>query len=159
LGLITHPLASLGIYAVSAAGAWALRALSRVERTVEVPHPPLETLFSSWDDLVNQLSELPFEVEIGGTTVAEKDHFFIGTINGTRRPCLIHRRIVCEGHVHAIGTTGGRKTHGLLMPTIAQIARRRDTHIVVIDLKGDLAFFSGTAIEARRARVNFKWFT
>jgi hypothetical protein len=42
---------------------------------------------------------------------------------------------------------------------LTQEVRRRDSHIVVLDLKGDPAFFFGMAIEARQARVNFKWFT
>ena len=87
--------------------------------------------------------------------VRECDHIFLGTVNGSRWPLLYD--ISKPRHALTTGATESGKTHRVLLPAALQILQRQNASIVVIDLKGDKAFFMALAMQARRQGVDFKW--
>lgn len=66
-------------------------------------------------------------------------------------------------HLLLLGSTGSGKTSLFLEPMLEQLTyiggRERDSTIIVIDLKNDLALFNGLRIAAKRAHLPFKFFT
>jgi hypothetical protein len=61
-------------------------------------------------------------------------------------------------HCHITGRSGGGKS-ALLASLIAQLLRRGEINLVVLDFKGDMAQLWGTLLEASRAGYRVKWFT
>ena len=62
-------------------------------------------------------------------------------------------------HMHVVGPTGAGKTALSLIPLTKSLIRRNDGPVVVIDAKGDDAFFHTTRLEAEAAGRGFKWLT
>jgi hypothetical protein len=120
--------------------------------------PPLVERFRTWEGLVTALKDSPHEVQFRGETVRERDHLFTGVISGGSKPFLLNN-VYLERPAIIVGGTGAGKTKLVAEPLLAQAIRRGDRHIVALVLKHDPAFFYGLAIEAARARQNFKWFT
>ena len=120
--------------------------------------PPLAERFRTWDGLVTALKDSPHEVQFRGETVRERDHLFMGVISGSSKPFLLNT-VYLERPAIIVGGTGAGKTKLVAEPLLVQAIRRGDRHIVALVLKDDPAFFYGLAIEAARARQNFKWFT
>ena len=61
--------------------------------------------------------------------------------------------------MHILGATGSGKTAIGLSTLVPQLIRRGDGAVIVLDCKGDQAFFNTVRIEAERAGSTFKWFT
>lgn len=80
-----------------------------------------------------------------------------------RYPILIDQSLYNE-HSHVVGPTGSGKTAMTLMSEAIQVVRRAPDDpdaraLVVIDCKGDRAFFQTMRHEAAAAGREFKWFT
>ncbi len=118
----------------------------------------LATQFPSWNALVEALRASAHEVRFRGEIVRERDHLFLGMIEGSGKPLLLHR-IYLNRPAVILGRTGAGKTKLIAEPLLIQAIRRRDMHLVCVDLKGDKAFMLGLAAEANRSRLNFKWLT
>lgn len=73
-------------------------------------------------------------------------------------PVLLDTDLLFE-HYHMVGATGIGKTALGLMTEVIQLIRRNDGPVVVVDNKGDPAFFQTVRLEAERAGRRFKWFT
>jgi hypothetical protein len=119
------------------------------------PVAPLTAEFRDWNDLTTRLAGSDYAVRTPGEPARERDHIFLGAVNGTRWPLLFD--ISKPRHVLLTGATASGKTHRVLLPAAVQILRRRTASVVVIDLKGDKAMFMKLATEARRLGVNFRW--
>jgi hypothetical protein len=72
---------------------------------------------------------------IGGALVWERDHFFIGAIQGTAVPMLIHKRLIQE-HVHIVAPPGHGKSEKILA-MLAQQHAGRGGSVVLITGKDD----------------------
>lgn len=77
-------------------------------------------------------------------------------------PYYLHRRTLLQ-HLMLHGATGSGKTALVLIPMLEQLinlaSRHEDSSIVVLDLKGDPAFFHSMRIAAKRRGLRFRWFT
>ena len=62
-------------------------------------------------------------------------------------------------HMHIIGGSGSGKTSLGIATLIKQLIQRNDGPVVVVDCKGDPAFFHTVRWEAQRFDRTFKWFT
>lgn len=88
----------------------------------------------------------------------ERESIFKGRHPIFDYPILIHTDLIFE-HVHILGATGAGKTVlGLITDTI-QLIRRNDGPVVILDCKGDMAFFNTVRLEAHKANRKFKWLT
>jgi hypothetical protein len=83
----------------------------------------------------------------------------------TNAPVLIPQSILEDGHVHISGRTGSGKTAAALMSMAMQILRNgaqsddpnQKSPIIVIDLKGDRAFFNSVRDAAREHGRKFRY--
>jgi TraM recognition site of TraD and TraG len=88
----------------------------------------------------------------------ERRHLMAGYNPTHQYPYLLDSELLFE-HFHMLGATGiGKTALGLATHTI-QIIRRNDGPVIVVDCKGDPAFFHTVRIEAEKAGRTFKWFT
>lgn len=71
---------------------------------------------------------------------AERGHLFLGRTVLTDEPVLADISLL-NGHAHFLGDTESRKTSLGLVPTIEQLLGATDGSILILDLKGDAAFF------------------
>ena len=62
-------------------------------------------------------------------------------------------------HMHILGAPGTGKSALGIAPLTAQLIRRNDGPVIVLDLKGDMALFNTARLEAEKAGRQFKWFT
>jgi hypothetical protein len=62
-------------------------------------------------------------------------------------------------HIHILGGTGTGKTALGLITLVQQMIHRNDWPLVIVDCKGDPAFFNTVWHETLRAGRTFKWFT
>lgn len=97
----------------------------------------------------------------------ERDHIWLGVDTDYGRPILLSRDIL-NGHAHILGSTQSGKTSLCLSPMLPQMIRaldpgsrnhRRQSSIVIIDLKGDPALFHGVRHECQNRGLTFKHFT
>jgi len=88
----------------------------------------------------------------------ERRHMLAGYNPTHGYPYLLDSDLLFE-HLHMLGATGiGKTALGLATHTI-QLIRRDDGPVVIVDCKGDPAFFHTARIEAEKAGRTFKWFT
>lgn len=90
--------------------------------------------------------------------IREKDHLFVGVSTQNDYPVLLHRDILTE-HAHFTGDSGSGKTSLGIASIVDQLIGRSSSSIVILDLKGDEALFTGTRIAAERAGIPFQWLT
>ena len=121
-------------------------------------HPPLEKLFRSWEAITTALMNSPYVVRWKEGVVRERDHLFVGTIEGTQKVLLLANDLLMT-HVHVLGASRGGKTHRFLLPLLTQLIRRKKHSLVFLDMKGGREVLFGLGIEARRAGLNFRWFS
>lgn len=92
------------------------------------------------------------------TNPEESRHLLAGYNPTHEYPFLLDSDLLFE-HFHMLGATGiGKTALGLATHTI-QLIRRNDGPVIVVDCKGDPAFFHTVRLEAQRAGREFKWFT
>ncbi len=96
-----------------------------------------------------------------------RKHLWLGTALLNDYPVLLHRDVLAQ-HAHILGDSGAGKTSLALAPLVSELARalaaeKRDGgpggSIVILDIKGDPAFFQGARADARLNKLPFKWFT
>lgn len=121
-------------------------------------YPDLGDLFPSWAAMVAALHRSTHQTATKNGVVRERDHDFLGVIDGTQQPVLIHQNYYTVPAMFC-GATSSGKTHGIGAPLLVQHVQRRASRLVVVDLKGDKALFMGLGLAAREARLNFKWLT
>ena len=143
-----------GVVLTVALGVGAIASIQRVQEF----YPPLAARFGNWDELTSALMKSPMVARAGGEEVRERDHLFLGVLQGAQWPCLIPLKLWMT-HVDIIGGSGGGKTYRAVVPLAVQVIRRRSIHVVYIDLKGDSGVLRNLGIEARRARLSCKWFS
>ena len=90
--------------------------------------------------------------------VFERNHFFLGLHRECLYPVFAHRPLFI-GNGHIIGPTGAGKTTLGVIPLLRQIIMRRDSGVVIVDLKGDKAMFEDARLAARDFGLVFKYFT
>jgi hypothetical protein len=110
----------------------------------------LSARFRSWSALVDAIRTSP--------NTAERQHSFQGVIDGTSSPLLIDLGLLTK-HALITGGTGSGKSSCALVPWGVQSIRRKDLILAYLDLKDDAVVRSTLALKARRAGVNFRWFT
>ncbi len=89
--------------------------------------------------------------------VKERDHIYMGQIVGTTKPMLLYRWGL--KHLHVLGGAGSGKTHRVLVGTVRQLISRRDSRIIVIDMKKDEALVRTLKRLAQAAGLPFRLFT
>jgi ABC-type molybdate transport system ATPase subunit len=70
---------------------------------------------------------------------------------------LLHKNLLHE-HMHVLGGSGSGKTSCVLAPLVTQLIRAGDSAVVIIDLKGEMAFFESVRLECERSKRTFKYF-
>lgn len=154
LCLIAGPMAFFLVFVFLAGRLLAIQYLA-----LETADAPEQTRgLSLWDARVARLRTSLHEIPADETTVREADHLWLGTSTINDYPILLDRHILGE-HAHILGSSGSGKTTIGLAPLIAQLIRHQDCSVIVIDLKGDPALFTGAREEAQAAGLPFKWFT
>ena len=104
---------------------------------------------SPWDNYVDRI--------INSGDELESEHVLIGATLSGDYPLLVHKQIY-DQHFHVLGDSGARKTSLGMSPLATQLIARGDASVVIIDLKGDNAFFQTCRIEAARTRhLRFRW--
>lgn len=88
----------------------------------------------------------------------ERNHLFLGLVAYSDTPVLLHRDILVE-HTAVHGGAGSGKTALGVTPLLAQLIDRRDSTVVIIDLKGDMACFEDCRQRAASRGMRFSWFT
>jgi TraM recognition site of TraD and TraG len=88
----------------------------------------------------------------------ERRHLLAGYNPTHKYPYLLDSDLLFE-HFHMLGATGIGKTALGLTTLSVQLIRRNDGPVVIVDCKGDPAFFHTARIEAEKAGREFKWFT
>ena len=118
---------------------------------LEAPNAPeQERGQSRTNGYANRLAESSNRIERGSIVLG--DH------PTTEYPILLDTELLRE-HMHILGATGSGKTALGLSTLVPQLIRRGDGAVIVLDCKGDPAFFNTVRIEASRAGRTFKWFT
>ena len=116
-------------------------------------------------------------LDLLGNTHLEREHLFGGIVPEADIPLLIDKRLLSE-HAYFVGDSGSGKTSLGLMPLVLQLIRGRrgmpnsgnenqtfDNEpcppMVILDLKGDPAFFQTVKheVEAAHGSNNFRFFT
>lgn len=128
------------------------------KRRANVRWPSLASEFQSWEGVVEAVRNSPHAVRINNEVIREREHLFLGMIERSGQPLLLNE-VYLQRPAVVVGRTGSGKTKLIAEPLLVQAIRRRKSHIVCIDLKGDKAFMLGLAIEAARSKANFKWLT
>ncbi|MCC6763352.1 MAG: type IV secretion system DNA-binding domain-containing protein [Deltaproteobacteria bacterium] len=103
-----------------------------------------------------------------GGTVHEAHHLFLGVEPNFKFPVLLDRDVLHE-HAYICGETGSGKTSLGVMPLVLQLLRggepRDGQHgpprppMVILDLKGDPAFFHTLREECATLKIPFRFFT
>ena len=88
----------------------------------------------------------------------ERDSFLLGMQLYDGWPVLLYRELLFD-HIHILGGTGTGKTSVALTTLARQMIRRGDAPVVIVDCKGDPAFFNTLWHDATLAGRTFKWFT
>ena len=117
-------------------------------------------------DSPNALEYLPNETPFDGYSrriresrnPLEQKCLFVGFNAAHQYPVLLDIDLLFE-HFHMLGATGIGKTALGLSTLVIQLIRRGDGPVIVVDCKGDPAFFSTVRLEAERSGRKFKWFT
>lgn len=118
---------------------------------LEAPNAPeQERGQSRTDGYANRLAD--------STNRIERNSIMLGYHPTTEYPILLDTELLRE-HMHILGATGSGKTALGLSTLVPQLIRRGDGAVIVLDCKGDPAFFNTVRIEASRAGRPFKWFT
>ena len=126
-------------------------------------------VLSAWYRLLdsrNAVEYLPNETPFDGyarrlresRNPLEQKCLFVGFNDSHEYPVLLDMDLLFE-HVHMLGATGIGKTALGLSTLVIQLIRRGDGPVIVIDCKGDPAFFNSVKLEAENAGRQFKWFT
>lgn len=97
----------------------------------------------------------------------EQTALFAGVDMDNGAPVMIPRQVLEDGHVHISGRTGSGKTASALMSMAFQILRdgsrsndpRDKSPLVIIDLKGDRAFFNAMRQAAAEHGRTFRYFS
>lgn len=108
-----------------------------------------------WDGYVQRLHK--------SRNPLERRCFWSGCHLQHQYPILIDQSLYDE-HAHVVGPTGSGKTAMTLLSDAIQVVRRAPDSpdaraLVIIDCKGDRAFFQTMRHEAAAAGREFKWFT
>ena len=105
--------------------------------------------WTEFDGYVNRMQRSP---------TSESDCVWVGFHQSKGFPMLIPTELVAS-HAHVLGGSGSRKT-GLGLATLAaQLIKRNDRLVVIIDPKGDNAFFNSAKKWTEQEKRKFKWFT
>ena len=88
----------------------------------------------------------------------ETEHLYLGSSIEGDFPVLLHQDLLYR-HAHILGDTGSRKTSIGIAPLVTQLIARRNSSVIIFDLKGDRALFNAVKDEAFSAGLPFKWFT
>ena len=103
-----------------------------------------------WDNRIERIFE--------SRNPDEREHLYLGRSVYGDYPVLLHRKLL-ERHAHILGSSGSNKTSIGMAPLLSQIMAREDSSVLIIDLKGDMAFFECARREALWAGLPFRWFT
>lgn len=115
------------------------------------------TLEGLYDE--NKRLPTPWDVKVERLLNGLRDpHLYIGRTLRDGLPWLLQRKLL-NMHGHILGGSGTGKTSLCLASMMFQLIAHADSSVVVIDLKGDRALWSGSFIEAARAGLPFRWFT
>jgi hypothetical protein len=123
-----------------------------------VRRPSLAEVFRTWDALVEALRTSPYAVNFRGETVRERDHLFLGVIERSGKPLLLHE-VYLNRPAIVLGRTGSGKTNLVAASLMNQAIQREKLSIVDLDIKVDKASMRGLAIQAKRSNMDFKWLT
>jgi hypothetical protein len=127
---------------------------------LEATGAPYQHRLSTWEAHVRRLQTSAHALG----TLQERGHLWLGTVPRYDYPVLLDLDVLRE-HAHILGDSGSGKTALGLAPLVAQLIRRGDCSVVILDLKGDPPLFQSTLIEAANARgpdgspLPCKWFT
>lgn len=88
----------------------------------------------------------------------ETEHLYLGSSIEGDFPVLLHQNLLFR-HAHILGDTGSRKTSIGIAPLVTQLIARRNSSVIIFDLKGDRALFNAVRDEANSVGLPFKWFT
>ncbi len=105
---------------------------------------------NAWDNRIERIIE--------SRNPDEREHLYLGRSLYGDYPVLLHRKLL-ERHAHILGSSGSNKTSIGMAPLLSQILAREDSSVIIIDLKGDMAFFECARREALWAGLPFRWFT
>ena len=95
---------------------------------------------------------------INSRNARERQSVFLGYVESMEFPVLLPTKLLFE-HLHILGASGIAKTSLGLAPLAMQLIRKKDAAVVIIDGKGDQAFFNLAKHEAAQTKKRFKWFT
>ncbi len=95
---------------------------------------------------------------INSRNARERQSVFLGYVESLEFPVLLPTKLLFE-HLHILGASGIAKTSLGLAPLAMQLIRRKDAAVIIIDGKGDQAFFNLAKVEAERTKKRFRWFT
>ncbi len=112
--------------------------------------PPNKKPCSAFDGYVRRLLQ--------SANPVERESLYFGYTLHHQYPVLPPLDLLFE-HVHILGAPGTGKSALGVAPLTAQLIRRNDGPVIVLDLKGDMALFNTARIEAEEAGRTFKWFT
>lgn len=127
---------------------------------LEATGAPYQHRLSTWEAHVRRLQT---SAHAAGT-LQERSHLWLGTVPRYDYPVLLDLDVLRE-HAHILGDSGSGKTALGLAPLVAQLIRRGDCSVIILDLKGDRPLFQSLLIEAAHARgpdggpLPCKWFT
>ena len=91
-------------------------------------------------------------------TPTTRNSFLLGLHLREGWPVLWDKHLLTD-HMHILGGTGTGKTAIGLLTLTNQMIWRNDSALVIVDCKGDPAFFHSVWRESLRAGRTFKWFT
>jgi hypothetical protein len=90
--------------------------------------------------------------------LAERQSIYAGKTYDYHQPVLIDLELMLE-HMHVVGPTGtGKTTRALITQSLQMIAQNQGP-LVIIDMKGDPAFFHAVRTASEKFGRTFKWFT
>lgn len=135
----------LALYGITAPvlSAW----FQLLEAKGALEHLPGETAFDGYVRRIQESQE-----------PLERKCLFLGFNAAHEYPVLLDSDLLFE-HLHMLGATGIGKTALGLATLVVQLIRRGDGSVVVVDCKGDPAFFNTVRLEAEKSGRKFKWFT
>ena len=87
--------------------------------------------------------------------LAERQSIYAGKTYDYHQPVLIDLELMLE-HMHVVGPTGtGKTTRALITQSLQMIAQNQGP-LVIIDMKGDPAFFHAVRDRLREVRANIQ---
>ena len=89
---------------------------------------------------------------------AERRSIYVGRSYDFNHPVLIDAKLLME-HQHIVGPTGTGKTTRALITQSIQMITQNTGPLVILDMKGDPAYFHAVKSAAKAAGRTFKWFT